>query len=63
MKHTMIEGTTYISYVRPDTGTWTYKLNKEDLTYYYRLADNSGQCKEVGFFDKIMKGSYDGFEW
>ena len=63
MRHQMIEGTKYISYVRPDTDAWTFKLNKEDLSYYNRLADKSGQCMEIGFFDKLMKGSYAGFEW
>lgn len=63
MKHKIIEGTKYISYVRADSDSWTFKLNKEDLSYYNRLADKSGQCIEVGFFDKLMKGSYAGFEW
>ena len=31
MRHQMIEGTKYISYVRPDTDAWTFKLNKEDF--------------------------------
>ena len=62
-RYDIVEGTKYISYVRQDSNTWTYKLNKEDLTYYYRLRDRGGQCKEVGFFSKLMKASYDGFEW
>lgn len=63
MKYNPVEGTKFISYVRPDTGTWDYKLNKEDLTYYYRLGDRSGQCRKVGFFDKLSKGSFNGLDW
>ena len=53
-KHKKIEGSKYISYVRElEYATWSIKLNKEDLSYYYRLGDRSGQCEKVGFFERL----------
>ena len=56
-KHTVVEGKTFISYLRE--GIYSYKLNKDDLTIHYRLGDLNGQCKKVGFFDSIEFNSYE----
>lgn len=56
--HKKVEGDKYISYLRSN-GIYSYKLNKDDLTYYYRLGSRSGQCTKVGF---LKKYSYDSFE-
>ena len=56
-KHKVIEGKTFISYLRE--GIYSYKLNKDDLTIHYRLGDLKGQCKKVGFFESIEFNSYE----
>ena len=57
IKHKVIEGTDYISYLRSNEAV-SYKLDKRDLTYYYRLGNRKGQCTKVGIIDKIDRGSY-----
>ena len=56
-KHTKVEGDKYISYLRQ--GNYSYKLNKEDLTYYARLGDDYGQCIKIGLLKSIELKSFE----
>ena len=57
-QHEIIEGDSFKSYIRSINGSMSYKLNLDDLTYYYRLGDVSGQCREVGFFVSMQNGAF-----
>ncbi len=57
-QHEIIEGDSFKSYIRAINGSMSYKLNLDDLTYYYRLGDVSGQCRKVGLFKSIENGAF-----
>lgn len=56
--HKKVEGEKYISYLRSG-GMYSYKLNKDDLTYYYRLGSREGQCIKIGFSNKFNYPSFE----
>lgn len=58
IKHIKVEGTEFISYLRSN-GFYSYKLDKKDLTYFYRLGNRDGQCTKVSFLDKLGIGSFE----
>ena len=58
IKHKKVEGTEFISYLRSD-GIYSSKLDKKDLTYFYRPGNRGGQCIKVGFLDKFNIGSFE----
>jgi len=55
--HKKVEGERYISYLR-SSGMYSYKIDKNDLTYYYRLGSRGGQCRKIGFIEKYTFTSY-----
>lgn len=57
-QHEIIEGDSFKSYIRSINGSMSYKLNLDDLTYWYRLGDVSGQCRKVGLFKSIQNGAF-----
>ena len=57
LKHEIIDGDKFKSYIW-EGGEYSYKLNLDDLTYYYRLGNKSGQCKKVGFFASLINKPY-----
>ena len=58
IKHKKVEGTEFISYLR-SSGIYSSKLDKKDLTYFYRPGNRGGQCTKVGFLDKLKIGSFE----
>ena len=57
LQHEIIDGDKFKSYIWQG-GEYSYKLNLDDLTYYYRLGNKSGQCKKVGFFASLINKPY-----
>jgi hypothetical protein len=57
LQHEIIDGDKFKSYIWQG-GEYSYKLNLDDLTYYYRLGNKSGQCRKVGFFASLKNKPY-----
>tara|TARA_X000000368_G_C22919344_1_gene662336 strand:- start:457 stop:834 length:378 start_codon:yes stop_codon:yes gene_type:complete len=53
----IIDGDKFKSYIWKG-GEYSYKLNLDDLTYYHRVGDKSGQCRKVGFFASLINKPY-----